>query len=133
MIFILIFVEIVCNTMLYMIFQYGWEPVLILRILIGFEAILEIELRSKLWNCTFSTKHYHYSIIFLLVSQIFREFKDGTLGICLLFTTCIRCFLYLFLKVERKGYKDLFKFHCSLPPWKIASSRNQIMKFMSVY
>ena len=27
--------------MLYMIFQYGWEPVLIQRILIGFEAILE--------------------------------------------------------------------------------------------
>ena len=27
--------------MLYMIFQYGWEPVLIQRILIDFEAILE--------------------------------------------------------------------------------------------
>ena len=30
------------NTMLYMIFQYAWEPVLIQRTLIGFEAILEI-------------------------------------------------------------------------------------------
>ena len=28
--------------MLYMIFQYAWEPVLIQRTLIGFEAILEI-------------------------------------------------------------------------------------------
>ena len=37
--------KIVCNTMLYMIFQYGWEPVLIHRILIGFEAILE-----SLWS-----------------------------------------------------------------------------------
>ena len=27
--------------MLYIIFQFGWEPVLILRILIGFDAILE--------------------------------------------------------------------------------------------
>ena len=30
--------------MLYMIFQHGLEPVLIQRILIGFEAILEINL-----------------------------------------------------------------------------------------
>ena len=30
-----------CNTMLYMIFQFDWEPVLIQRILIGFEAILK--------------------------------------------------------------------------------------------
>ena len=30
------------NTMIYMIFQYGWESVLIQRILIGFEAILEM-------------------------------------------------------------------------------------------
>ncbi len=36
---ILIFV---CNTILYMIFQFDWEPVLIQLILIGFEAILEI-------------------------------------------------------------------------------------------
>ena len=27
--------------MLYMIYQYGWKPVLIQRILIGFETILE--------------------------------------------------------------------------------------------
>ena len=33
---------IVCNTMLYMIFHYVWEPVLIQRIFTGFEAILEI-------------------------------------------------------------------------------------------
>ena len=33
--------KIVCNTMLFIIFQYGLEPVLIQRILIGFDAILE--------------------------------------------------------------------------------------------
>ena len=33
--------KIFCNTMLYIIFQYGVEPVLIQRIIIGFEAILE--------------------------------------------------------------------------------------------
>ena len=43
MIFILIFVEI-CNTMLYMSFQWGWKLVLIQRILIGFEAVLDIYL-----------------------------------------------------------------------------------------
>ena len=37
----LIFVEIVCNTMLYMIFQNCWEPVLIQQILIGYKVILE--------------------------------------------------------------------------------------------
>ena len=42
MIFKLIFVKIVCYTILYMIFyQYDWEPVLIHSIVIGFEAILE--------------------------------------------------------------------------------------------
>ena len=30
--------------MLYIIFQYGWEPVLIQRLLIGFEATLEKDL-----------------------------------------------------------------------------------------
>ena len=30
-----------CITMLYITFQYGWEQVLIQRILLGFEAILE--------------------------------------------------------------------------------------------
>ncbi len=33
--------KIICNTMLYILFQYCWEPVLIQRIIIGFEAILE--------------------------------------------------------------------------------------------
>ena len=33
--------ENVCNTMLYMIFKYGSELVLIHRILIGFEVILD--------------------------------------------------------------------------------------------
>ena len=42
MIFILISWKIVYNTMLFMIFQYGWEPILIQRIFIGSEAILEI-------------------------------------------------------------------------------------------
>ena len=42
MIFIFIFLcKIVWNKMLYMIFQYGCEPVLILRILMSFEAIME--------------------------------------------------------------------------------------------
>ena len=40
MIFILIFEENFCNTMLYTIFQYGSELVLLSWILIGFEAIL---------------------------------------------------------------------------------------------
>ena len=44
MILSLLFVKVVGNTMLYMIFQYGWEPVLIQRISIGFEAILENDL-----------------------------------------------------------------------------------------
>ena len=39
MIFILIFLT--CKSMLYMIFQYGWEPVVIQWILFGLEAILE--------------------------------------------------------------------------------------------
>ena len=33
--------KIVRNTVVNMTFQYGWEPVLIQRILISFEAILE--------------------------------------------------------------------------------------------
>ena len=37
--YILIFVETGYNTMLYIIFQYGWQPVLIQRILIGLEWI----------------------------------------------------------------------------------------------
>ena len=38
----LVFGKIACITMLlYIIFQRDWEPVLIQRILIGFEAILE--------------------------------------------------------------------------------------------
>ena len=41
MIFNLIFVQIACNTMLYKILQYVLEPVLIQRIFIGLEAILE--------------------------------------------------------------------------------------------
>ena len=40
MIFNLIFVQIACNTMLYMIFQYVFEPVLIQRIFLSLEAIL---------------------------------------------------------------------------------------------
>ena len=46
MIFTLICVEIVCNTMLYIVFQYG-EPVLIQRIVIGFEAILDKLLKIR--------------------------------------------------------------------------------------
>ena len=34
--------------MLYIIFQYGWEPVLIQRILIGLEAIQEI--KFSMWK-----------------------------------------------------------------------------------
>ena len=41
MIFIFIFVNIVWNAMIYISFHYSWEPVLIQRILIGFEEILE--------------------------------------------------------------------------------------------
>ena len=41
MIFILSSGKIVCNKMQYIIFQYGWKPVLIPRISIGFKAILE--------------------------------------------------------------------------------------------
>ncbi len=36
-----LYFDIVCNSMLYMIFQAGWEPVLIQWIVIRFEAILE--------------------------------------------------------------------------------------------
>ena len=36
-----VIVKIFCDTMLYMIFQYCWKPVLIQRISIGFEAVLE--------------------------------------------------------------------------------------------
>ncbi len=36
-----LFIAPVCNSMLYMIFQLGWEPVLIRRIVKGFEAILK--------------------------------------------------------------------------------------------
>ena len=36
--------EIVCNTMQYMILWYSSEPVLIRQILISFEAILEIKI-----------------------------------------------------------------------------------------
>ena len=31
---------------LFVIFQYGWEPVLIQRIIIGFEAILEMSYQN---------------------------------------------------------------------------------------
>ena len=42
MIFILVFLKkIVCNTMQYMIFKYGLEPVLIQRISFGSKALLE--------------------------------------------------------------------------------------------
>ena len=48
--YIFIFVEIGYNTMLYIIFQYGLEMVLIQRIIISFEAILEsISFQA---NCT---------------------------------------------------------------------------------
>ena len=36
--------KIVCNTKIYIIFQCGWKPILIQRILIGFKAMLEIYL-----------------------------------------------------------------------------------------
>ena len=35
------------NTMLYIIFQHGWEWVLIYKVSIGFEAILEIDLHNS--------------------------------------------------------------------------------------
>ena len=41
LIFISICMDIVCNTMLYMSFQYSWELVLIQQILISLEAILK--------------------------------------------------------------------------------------------
>ena len=45
--------------MLYMIFQYDWELVLIQRILIGFEAILDIRLFHTVENHeTFIKKKY---------------------------------------------------------------------------
>ena len=48
MIFILnlILVENFCNRIIYKIFQYGLESVLIQRILIGLEAILETPLQT---------------------------------------------------------------------------------------
>ncbi len=67
--------KIVCNTMLYMIFQYDWKPVLIKLILTVFEALLKrifiiVEIKAAiayslknsgrwnlLWNC-----HWHVSI-----------------------------------------------------------------------
>ena len=39
---IIIFISLFVENCLYMIIQYGSEPVLMLRILIGFDAILEI-------------------------------------------------------------------------------------------
>ena len=45
--------------MLYMIFQYGREPVLIQRILIGFEAILE-RIKSFLPKAIFMIWYYPF-------------------------------------------------------------------------
>ena len=46
---------IVCNEMLYMIFKYGRETVLILQILSGFKATLE-NCKGKNSNHTYNNK-----------------------------------------------------------------------------
>ena len=63
MIFNLIFVQIACNTMLYKILEYVLEPVLIQRIFLSLEAILEK-------NITLSapTPRAEYLLLFLLDS-----------------------------------------------------------------
>ena len=55
--------------MLYMIFQYGFEPVLVQQILIGFEAILE-QIKSKVkTNWTF----YRWTSLEQLNQEIFSN------------------------------------------------------------
>ena len=51
--YIFLFVENCYNKMGYMIVQYGWEPVLIQRILFDFEAILEKQWSLKKENRIF--------------------------------------------------------------------------------
>ena len=46
-----------CNTIRYMIFQYGREPVLIHRILFGFEATILKNIRSRMSPLTSSNKN----------------------------------------------------------------------------
>ena len=65
MIFILILVENFCNTMLYIIFQYCWEPVLIQRKLIGFKAIL----KYIIWRLFQSCKPFQCSKV------VFKDFQ----------------------------------------------------------
>ena len=59
--------KIVCNTIQYWIFQNGWKPVLIQRILIGFKAIL-VHLLSK-YHETF-LKGKEYDSCFLLSTEL---------------------------------------------------------------
>ena len=59
-IFIVIFVEIVYDTLLYMIFQYGWEPVKIKRILIRFEAIFFCRTKFEKYKFQFFTYEYEF-------------------------------------------------------------------------
>ena len=64
--------KIVFHTMLYMIFQYGWGPVIIQRISFGFEAILENNL------LVFSYEHIGILIFWtqpLLTTGILRDKK----------------------------------------------------------
>ena len=53
--------------MLYMIFTYGWEPVLIQRILIGFQAVLEY----KSWRLYKTLIHTWFSLLHLIVPNLF--------------------------------------------------------------
>ena len=62
--------------MLYIIFQYDWEPVLIQRILIGFKAILE-----KVFNPPLNSPYNLHCYLVLVVLYIFfTESENGHCG-----------------------------------------------------
>ena len=58
--FFLYWWKIVWNTILYMNFQYGWKPVKIQLILIGFEAILE---KKYFIFCSFYFSVYSWLLV----------------------------------------------------------------------
>ena len=66
--------KIVCTTMLYMIFYYGWELVLIKRILIGLEAILEKHIHLLIYLT------YIYISIYLCRKRCFHVLELNSKG-----------------------------------------------------
>ena len=64
--------KIVCNMLLYIVFQYGLEPVLIQQIYIGFQAIGEILFKDQINQLyLFRGQSGHFLVL------LFDKFGEG--------------------------------------------------------